>query len=381
MAACPCWGQQHYLSVTYTTDDNSPKLCAIVYDDLIQSGDFTLLIAPAGDALLQAVSPRLNGSGATLFSGINSSPLDFADDYPNLFSIINTADATFLSAMNQINAAAQFWAALGGRGSAYGITTVCIFTEQETLLLEAAKGVRDWIGTENERRAGHDPIVTVVDTAWNMSATMSFLDYAAVLPQCPDGTDVMLLQGASSSGLAVAEALASSRLRPKAVIGLNPLTQIDLLDAAQLLTAAGWLLPQSADIVPQASLASLGGVFNEFYDVNFANLYWRLGAGVTAAQSASTFSYASIWNVMSAALTAASNLTAPALREAVLGLNNQTSVGGLLLFSNLSGVNLGPGGPALQISLSGVLAGYNTYAVSYPVDWPGDCRRRETPCP
>ena len=362
-------GEQHYLSVTYTTDGNSPELCAIVYDDLIQSGDFTMLFAPAGDALLQAVSPMLNGSGVTLFSGVNSNPVDFADEYPNIFSIINTADATFIAAMDQINTAAQAWAAQGGKGSAYGITTVCFFTEQETLLLDAAKGVRSWIQTENARRAGHDPIVTVVDTAWNMSATMSYLDYAAVLPLCPDGTDVMMLQGAIDSGTAVAEALASSQLRPKAVIGLNPLIQLDQIDAAQLLKAAGWILPQAVTPAPYASLASLGGVFDNVYDAIFAYQYWQVGAGLSEAV-ASTYSYAAMWNVMSAALARTSNLTAQALREAVLALNNQTSLGGVVLFSNLTGVNLGPGGTALQVSLSGVLAPYGTYAVSYPVDWP-----------
>ena len=82
-----------------------------------------------------------------------------------------------------------------------------------------------------------------------------------------------------------------------------------------------------------------------------------------------TFSYAIVWGVMAAALTRATNLTAAGLREAVLSLNHQTSIGGPLLFSNVTGVNISPSPPPLQIDIGGVLADGNSPLV-YPFDWP-----------
>ena len=268
-------GQPHYLSITYTTDGDSPELCAIVYDDLITSSQFAMLVAPAGDALLQAVLPKLANSSATVMSAVNSDPADFATDTANLFSTVDTADARFVAAMQAINSAAQRWVSQGGDGSSWGIGTICLFTAPETLLEAAAQGVRQWIRAENDRRVGLEPISILVDLTWNMSLFNGYLDYASALTSCPDDTDVMLLQGSSTSGLAVAQALAASRLRPKAVIGLNPLTQIDEADPTQLLMAAGWILPQDVQRGPPASIGAMGGVFTSFLDVFSANMYWR----------------------------------------------------------------------------------------------------------
>jgi hypothetical protein len=362
-------GQQHYLSITYTTDGNSPDLCAIVYDDMIRSANFTMLFAPAGDALLQAILPKLPGSGATLVSGINTDPADFALNYPNLFSSINTADSTFVAALQIINTAAHSWATQGGDGSANGITTVCIFTANETLLEASADGARTWITMENARRLNMDPIVILLDTQWDMTVTGGYMDYAAAFMACPDNSDVMLLQGASTSGLAVAQALAASRLRPKAVIGLNPATQIDQNNAAELLAAAGWILPNQVELGAPASIGTMGGVFTSSWDVVFADLYWRAGANTVAPQVQRSYSYPAILGFMTAALTAATSLTEAGLRAAILSLNGQTSTGGPIQLSNVTGVNIAPTPGASQISSAGVLVD-STVSILYPVDWP-----------
>ena len=64
--------------------------------------------------------------------------------------------------------------------------------------------------------------------SWSNAATGSHLDYVPFLLLCPDDTDVMLLRPITSSGLQVTNALAASQRRPKAAMGLNPLTQLTL---------------------------------------------------------------------------------------------------------------------------------------------------------
>jgi len=69
----------------------------------------------------------------------------------------------------------------------------------------------------NARRNYTDDIRILVDTTWNQR----LLEHIAVLPLCPDNTDIMILQPAFTSNLDAALALQASKLRPKAVMGLT----------------------------------------------------------------------------------------------------------------------------------------------------------------
>ena len=215
-------GQPHYVSITYTNDGASPTLAAIVYNDLLNSGKYVLLMSPIGDAMMKAVTPLLPLYNATMFSIANTDPANFNTHYPNLFMMTNTANAQWTGSLISINRRAQLYFVETGFGSANGVQTLCMFTANETLLHAAADGVREWVDSENLRRGGMDSIRVLVDIKWSEAVTNTYFDYIPFLLQCPDDTDVMVLMGGSTTGLDVASALAYSQLRPKAVIGLNP---------------------------------------------------------------------------------------------------------------------------------------------------------------
>lgn len=172
--------------------------------------------------LVQAVNPLLPQYNATMMSGAATNLMDFTSHYSNLFSALPPATETWSPTLTYINQAAQLYYQQTGQGSANGIKTLCMFSADETLMAYAAEGVRMWIAAENARRVGVDDITVLVDMVWSEGSTGLYFDYAADLLQCPDSTDIMLLQGGTTTGLDVASALRYSELRPKAVLGLDP---------------------------------------------------------------------------------------------------------------------------------------------------------------
>ena len=271
--------QPHYISITYTTDDNSNALARIAYEELFASNNFSMFFAPTTDSLLQAINPLLPKYDVTIMSMDNQDPLDYSAHYPNMFTIVNTADQAWVAALDEINSVAQSYHLETGLGSPHGISTLCLYTAQETLLQAAAAGVRAWVTAENGRRGGVDNITMAVDMSWSNDATDTYLDYVGPLLQCPDNTDVMLMMADSDSELQVTAALASSQRRPKAALGANPVTQFVINNVTELLELSGWVA-----VIPisfgDCTLGPLGGVVYSLTDVATARYIWKLGSGL-----------------------------------------------------------------------------------------------------
>ena len=107
---------------------------------MFTSGNHSFYFAPPTDALLKAINPMLSPYKATVVSGSNQDPTDFTAHYPNLFSVVDKADATWISPLSTVDALAQAYHAKTGIGSVNGISTLCLYTARETLSVASAEG-------------------------------------------------------------------------------------------------------------------------------------------------------------------------------------------------------------------------------------------------
>ena len=369
-------GQAYNLAITYADDDGSSELVRIIYSDMFASGLYAMYFAPFGDALLQALQPVLNASQAqaTLFAMENTDPSDYTQHYPNLFSMFATADETWNPPLAVVNSAAVAYHAQTGLGSPHGISTLCLYTADETLLTAAAQGVRDWVTGENARRGGVDTVRVLVDVMWSMNVSATYLDYVQPLLQCPDGVDVMVLMADSTSGLAVTSALQASQRRPKAVMGLDVVSQITITQESVVPEAAGWTvaLPVST---ASSTLGPQGGVFYSIFDAAEALYLWKNGSGSTLQPIYASYQYLypAGLQIMAAAIARSASLSAADLRAAFLSLSGESGLLGSLDFSNLTGTNQARASLVSQVNRTGALV-FDVYSnatlIEYPYDWP-----------
>ena len=357
-------GVPHYVSVTYSVDDGSSILTRLIYADMFNSGNFTAYMAPESDAQLQALLPILPGSNATMVAGLLTDPVDFTSGYECLFSMLPSDDITYVSSLNAINTRAQEYVADGGVGSANGIDTVCLFWVNESLSLTRAEGVRQWIWSENARRNHTDNVTILVDSSW-YDPGPGYDNYTVALSLCRDGVDLMVLVTSDSDKLDAALALEASQLRPKAVIGLIVLNQINVDDSSQLTIAAGWVLPV-VEQFPPSSLYYMGGVFSAQTDTMAGNLVWRAGAGkADNTQFEYAYSYSVSLSVLYTALTIG-NSTQPAdMRAAILSLDGQTTELAGIQFDS-DNVNVYNVPIVEQCSSNGTLIRGDSSVIQYP---------------
>ena len=93
----------------------------------------------------------------------NTDPVDYLPVYPNLFSNLDTQTTHWVSQLITADALAQAYHTQTGVGSPDGLSTLCLFTTDETLLQAAALGARRWVDDENARRGGRDNVTILVD--------------------------------------------------------------------------------------------------------------------------------------------------------------------------------------------------------------------------
>ena len=356
-------GQPHYVSITYANDDGSTALARLVYEDMMASGNYSVLLAPFSDAMLQAVSPLLSEYPVTMLSLDQQDPEDYGAQ-PGLFGMVDTADHEWRSSLTAVNAAAQRYHDDTGLGSPNGISTFCLYTANETLLHASAEGARIWIAEENARRGNADNISVLVDMTWSNAATRSYLDYIPPLLLCPDDTDVMLMMADSDSGLTVVSSLRASLRRPKAALGLNPVTQFAYGNPAQAIVTAGWVVPLPLTF-GTCTLGPQGGIFYSITDAYIAKLLWQNGTGSTEPDNLYEYLYWSAFGIVGAAVTRADSLDPAGLRAALLSLNGQQSLLTELEFDNTTGVNVAIGSQVGQTNSTG-----GATAIVYPYDWP-----------
>src|SRR5439155_701293 len=126
------------------------------------------------------------------------------------------------------------------------------------------------------RRGGQDNITVLIDMSWSNAKTWTYLDYVAPLLLCPDGTDVMLMMADTASELQVTAALQASQKRPRAALGLNPVTQYNVESVADNAKIAGWVVPIPVSF-EACTIGPLGGVFYSLTDASKSLYVWKLG--------------------------------------------------------------------------------------------------------
>ena len=372
-------GVWHYLSITYATDGASDELTQYIYQDMYLSGQYAVYLAPMGDDLLQSLSSFLSSTQSLMFSVYNEDPVDYLTPDTNLVSLINTAQSRWQSTLTVINYYAGQYAASGGAGSVNGIKTFCMLSTNDTIVQAAAVGVREWIAAENAKRGNTDNITVYVDGLWAANITGGYVDYLPYLAACPDGVDVMLLQDGSITTTNVQQALAASRLRPKAAIGLDPAT--GLLTGQLALQAAGWVVALPAVEATSSSLFAAGGKWSNFIDILYSLNVWCVGANISSVTPTVGYGYVTAIDILAAALTRTASLQSADIRAAVQSLNGQTGILGPLDFSNITGINVAPGATLEQVQSTGdymfiltnqsdLVSVPGSVPLAYPYDWP-----------
>ena len=340
----------HYLVVTYALDGGSEELTSLIYRDMEYSQQYTAYLAPHGDELLESLQSWLVSSQSLIVSVANMDPANYQTANTSLFSAVDTAVARWKSTLTAINAQAQSYAAATGEGSVNGISSLCLFTINDTLVEAARLGVLQWIEAEDARRQYADNITVYVDHTWQLDS-----DYVTALSACPDRVDVLLMQDGSITGSALSDALRVSQLKPKAALGIDPLSAI-LYHTSSAVSAAGWLLPYPVTGAQLSTLPALGGRLLSLQDSIHGLYTWAAGAGYNATHAAHVaYAYFSALDIMAAAL-AQSNSTQPAdLRAAMSSLNGQRSVLGEVQFDPLTKVNTALNTMLFQVGVDGTL--------------------------
>ena len=376
-------GQPHYVSVTCANDDDSDVFAAFIYQDMFASNLSSLYLAPYSDSVLQAVTPLLPVYQPTMMATANLDPADYAAHYPNLFAQVNTADTRYDSPLSQVNLLAQQYHAQTGLGSPHGISTLCLFTANESLMVAAAGGVRQWVAAENLRRGGVDEVRILVDVRWSNAETGAYDDYVPFLLNCPDDADVMIMQADSTSGLQVAEALAASQRRPKAALGLEVGAQytfqsalsccvLHLSTAEQAAALVGWWITISVSL-SESTLVAKGGTFSDVLDAATAQYIWKQGAGLSNLldNDGKGLLYFSALGILTAAVTRTASLSAADMRGALLSLKGEQALLTGIDFDNVTGVNVAKSSSInAQVTRAGIVNATAFSHIEYPFDWP-----------
>ena len=194
---------------------------------------------------------------------------------------------------------------------------------------------------------------------------------------CPDDVDVMVLQDGSDTDLNVVSALAASRLKPKAAMGLSYQNNIVLAAASGLpveaaVPLAGWLLAYPVDFPTEITLTDKGGKLGDSYDAGYAHYVWNLGANVSVSTPNIAYVYWACIDIVQTAITQAVSLNASDLRAAMFSLNGEIGMLGLLNFSSATGINDAKLSVLRQMSASGAVSNLQlgSFELIYPYPWP-----------
>ena len=284
--------------------------------------------------------------------------------------------------MSQINERAQLYSQQVAAGqvqppqgayvSPYGITSMCMYTHNDSTPIETCAGVREWVNSTNAQRtsqaAGPTDMVRIVsDVLWDLSSTSVDQElYSTTFDQCPDDVDVLVVCGepTTADAAAVAAALQSSQLRPKAAYSSSTLPSFDPTNSTILIQWNGWLTHAS----PAVTAATLP--VPTFRTKAYFIATWQAYYTSPITPSSYQVLWPSIFEMFRAALSLTASLSSSDLRTAFLSLNGTTYVRGVL-FDPLTGCNDGSYAVAAQIQGSaGLQLVSNAYPLVYPVPWP-----------
>ena len=374
-------GTRYLVSLTTASDDSSPQLLQLLYSTWLNDPTYSFFLAPAADDQLKTLTPLMQATNRTFFNFLDGDPADFTAAYPYIFTLTSTKDQVPVPILTAINTRAQQYAAQVNAGSVprpagvvsiYGVSSVCIYTHNDTTQIEGCAGVRTWINNTNQQReeAGaalpSDFITIEQDVFWpTASASTNETLYAATIDQCPDGVDILIVCGTTTAAdvAAVSQALAETQLRPKAAYTTNTLTGFDSTNAALVAQWSGWMT-QGSSGAGKATIPS--PIFTTKAQQNSA---WQTYFNQATATSAQQTLFPSGFDVIRSAMSVSASLSSSDLRAAFLSLNGTTYVRAVL-FSNVTGVNPASVTVPSQIQNGTITVLTSPSQINYPVAWP-----------
>ena len=387
-------GVQYQVQLLMADDQSSAAYAQLLYAYLEQQLDVRLFVAPYGDTMIQQLSTHIAASNGTFVVGVGSDPMNYAGNTGNLFDFINTSDLLLRQSLDYINTAAQN-ASATSRQPMMGIATVCVFTATVDPLLRAQReGLLNWIATENGRRSASaaaaaqqlpaDQLIQLVlDVAWPDSSDATTC--ASYYSLCPADVDLVV---ALSSGHGIITGLKASQLRPRAALGWtsDPLLVHDFVfiddgfehaynqDVAD---AAGWIIPVPLDV--PAAITVPAQIFATAQQFTPIFITYTAALNLSTTLSTVDATYANSWCTLMAAVNSSASTQRADMRRAVLSLNGQVAMSGLLQVSATSGINEAPLGTVAQCdgAVSCLFRDLQSLPL-YPYDWawhpisPGD---------
>ena len=375
--------QSYLLSLTWATDDSSPNYLQLLYSTWLNDPSIALFLAPTTDYQYQTLLPLIQATNRTFMNLIDSDPNDFTSDYPYTFTSVQSKDKTALLTMSTINAGAQLYArqvhdgevlpAPGSRISAYGLTSVCMFTHNDTASIQVCTGIRQWINSTNSARAAagaavSDMISMMADVFWPLASTSTDQSlYTSTFYQCPDDVDLLITCGETTATdqAAISAALQTTQLRPKAAFSISQLPGFDVTNATMITQWSGWISYGSPTLSHPATLPN-PTFFTLASMISCWKTYFSSSAALTNQQSL----FPSAFEMIKAALYLTVSLSSPDLRSAFLALNGTTYVRAVA-FNPITGVNDASITSPVQIQSDRGLVGISLATpIIYPYPWP-----------
>ena len=375
-------GQQYLVQMTISDDQSSPELMQLLYTQWLANATNLIFMSPLDDSMQKVINPVMVASNRTWFNMLNGDPTDFTPHYPYMLTPANTKDTIPIPAMSAVNSKAQLYhQQVSGsssydtatKTSPYGIASICEYIHQDSFPLVIGMGITEWITTENARRAalgakGMDLVRIVANATWNLAPTVSDTNlYASTLNLCPDEVDMIVI-GAETTNQecsAIAEALATTMLRPRAAWTSCTWPGYVTTNAEMVRTWSGWMghanPPAHVSTTPGATFSNIGQMAQA----------WLLYTGTPAAFLAELF--VSNFDVLNAAFIAAASPSNQDLRTAWLGLAQHhyyTWVGRNISIDPVTGINTAAVVLPTQINASGVYTILDYHQIIYPAQWP-----------
>ena len=375
-------GSNYLLSLTYTSDDSSPNYLQLIYSQWLNDPTIAVLLTPANDDQFKQLLPLMQGTQRVWMNFIDADPANFVTHYPYVYTVINTKDSVPVAAIDTINQRAILYAQQVQAGavtapansfiSPYGLTSICMYTHNDTAQIELCLGIREWINSTNAARAAAgagqaDMARLVVDVFWGIAAaTTDQTLYTTTFNQCPDGVDLLVVCGETNVGdfSAVAGALAATQLRPKAAYTSSTLPGFTASNSTMVGQWNGWVthggVPLTGSVtLPDATFSS---------KTAFANA-WQAYYGVAPSNQQSV--YPAGFEYIKGALAITASLNSTDLRQAFLQLNGTQSFASVVSFDPLTGANVDSKTVAQQVvGASGVQTFVAASGLLYPVNWP-----------
>ena len=375
-------GQQFLVQMTVSDDQSSPSLMQYLYSQWLADPANLIFMAPLDDVMQKAINPMMVASNRTWFNMLNGDPTDFIPQYPYMLTPANTKDTIPIPPMTIVNSKAQLYHQQVSDAtkydsstmtSPYGIASLCVYIHEDSFPLVISMGITEWINAENARRqalgvTGMDLVRIVANATWNLSPSAVDVDlYASTLDQCPDEVDMMVIGSETTTAecSAIAEALATTLLRPRAAWTSCTWPSYNTSNAEMVRTWSGWMghtnPPARPSTTPGATFSNIGQMAQA----------WALYTGTPAAFLSELF--VSNFDVLNAAFINAASSSIDDLRVSWLDLSQHhyyTWVGRNISIDIRTGVNTAAVVLPTQINASGIYSITDYHQLHYPAPWP-----------